>query len=165
MIIATLTKNIRLMHIAYERILKRHDELIGDSIKSHAGYPLIEFIHRHIHFEKIRAKKYEQVQRYQRFFRAINVPSPLYKIKITNRDTYNMHVYPVGLRHTHAQVIARKIELALHEKNIPVWFKFPDAPWCKTRAVLYLPLGFHISDADIHRIMETLLRIEHKTAV
>lgn len=154
---ATLMHNPKLILYAHERTLKAHDDIVGDSNGGYAGNPLIPHIHKHFHFAKVQKRKRHQVELYEKLLKsAYHNNAHWYPIAIPGTAKQELHVYPVGFRHHKNSQTLKNIEKELHDKNILVWFKFPDALWSKKRAVLFLPLGFHIRDRDIHYIARSL---------
>lgn len=142
---------------AYKKILQLHDDIIGDSWESYPGLPWIPFIHSFIDFEKIRKLKKRQVLVYKKFMTKLyKNKTNFYEIKIPESEYKNMHVYPVGLYIPEKQT-DRLIQY-LHNHNISAWIKFPGCEWNKDRSCLFLPLGFHVSDAEIQYAADTLLR-------
>lgn len=167
----------------HEVLLKKHDDIIGDSPISHRGFPFIPFIHRHFNFKKIESLKEKQVKMYHRLFQKLfnyhpeltqmchpefisgsatvsesqkNMHSNIsfYLFPLSYSDYKHLHVYPLGI---HASTEQQKNLLAyLHEKGIIVWLKFPDCPWSQRQQVLFLPLGFHIKEPDITYVCEIL---------
>jgi len=147
---------------AHEVLLKRHDDIIGDSLLSHRGLPFISLIHRFINFQKVKDKKIEQVNFYSRLLseNTLRHPdpakagegSPFYSPSIPQSDYQHLHVYPLGIRGE----LPENLLSNLHKKGIIVWNKFPDSPWSRYRQILFLPLGFHISKRDIEFIAKSL---------
>jgi hypothetical protein len=139
---------------AHEIILKAHDNIIGDSFFSHRGIPGIPYIHRFLNFSKIKRIKEQQTALYISLTKKL--PAPFYQINIPPEDYKHLHVFPVGI-HLPADS-CRKLEQYLHHHGIIVWCKFPDSPWSKKNAVLFLPLGFHITKKHIQLTLHLLLQ-------
>lgn len=136
---------------AHEVILKKHDDIIGDSHQSHRGLPIFPLIHRFLNFNKVKLLKAKQVKIYQELTRTM--PENFYAINFHETDAHHLHVFPLGLKKS----ISKNFLESLHRQGIIVWNKFPDSPWSMTRSVLFLPLGFHISDSDIQRTVKDVL--------
>lgn len=160
LVTATLARDPRLILYAHEKTLKIHDDIVGDSNSGHAGNPLVPHIHKHFHFAKVQKLKQYQVKLYEKLLSGVyRNRSRWYPITIPKTKARELHVYPIGFRHRGDGQQLRRTEKELHSKNILVWFKFPDALWSKKRAVLFLPLGFHIRDKDIHYVAQSLREI------
>lgn len=155
-----ILRSFSLVTFAHTHILKLHDDIVGDNNVGHKGNWLHKYFHRHIHFPKIETKKYQQVKIYESKLKNIFANnSSWYQICIPKIDKKYLHVYPIGYKFkTSKQIIHMQDVLRAH--RIPVWFKFLDAPWSKNRAVLFLPLGFHISNKEIRQICSLLQSIK-----
>lgn len=137
---------------AHQKVLKFHDDIIGDAPDSHGGLPWMPFVHQFIDFAKIERYKQKQAELYSQLFDLhLAGNENFYKINIPESDFPYLHVYPVGYEH-----VDHRLEDFLAKKNMPIWFKFPDCPWSAKRGVLFLPLGFHVSDREIEKVMEQL---------
>jgi hypothetical protein len=173
----------RFTKYAHEVLLKKHDDIIGDSPISHRGLPFIPFIHRHLNFKKIEKNKQKQVKTYHHLFQKLfncypeltqmchpefisesasvsgsqtdtNSHLSFYLFPLLFSDYKHLHVYPLGVRASIEQ--QKKLLNYLHKKGIIVWLKFPDCPWSQRQQVLFLPLGFHIKETDITYIYDVL---------
>lgn len=152
-------KNSGLVRFSHEKILKRHDDIIGDSMHGYAGIWVTQFLHKHLDFTKISRKKTEQILQYEQLASTLLTTHPSwYTLHIEHKG--QMHVFPLAFRDKRAEIIRTKIQFALHKNHLPVWFKYPDSPWGKHRSALFLPLGFHIRPKDIHTIISTLASID-----
>lgn len=149
----------RLTSYAHTHILKAHDDIIGDSTKPHKGLFWIPWVHRFIHFKKVKNLKKKQVKYYIQRLPQSAIPESYYSITIPEEEYQHLHVYPLGIN-LPAET-CKKLEASLHAKGIIVWCKFPDAPWSKDKAVLFLPLGFHIQKKDINYICQEILSFQH----
>ncbi len=159
LLVSYISHSMILINIAHKKLLKKHDDLIGDNQYGHFGLPIIPFLHKHINFEKIEKKKNEQVQLYIKTLTSLKLKDPWYFIDISSKDYKNLHVYPLGLKVTN-ETILEKIENTLKENRMPIWFKFTDSPWNKEQSVLFLPLGFHISNDEIIKACKVLQSIQ-----
>lgn len=148
-----------LVKIAHEIILKKHDDIIGDSTRGYRGFPIWAYLHRYINFSKIAACKAKQVSVYQsKLDKLLEVPELqkyFYRITYNSTDTGSLHVFPVGLR----MPLSQSALHWLHASGAVVWQKFPDAPWSTDKGVLFLPLGFHVSEADIQHVCLLLAKL------
>lgn len=145
-----------LIRFAHTYILKRHDNLIGDSIGGYRGLGVITFLHRFINFQKIQRLKSDQVSLYLRLLSPLLKSSVEWSVPtITKRMYGNLHVFPIILS-GEAVRNYQEIETFLYEQGIVAWFKFPDAPWSNNRMVLFLPLGFHMTKSKIMYIANKL---------
>lgn len=163
--LAVIAGRARLVSYTHLRILKAHDNLVGDSKFGYRGWFIDGFLHRFLAVDRIRQRKQEQCALYRKLLAPLcRHRSPWYQIHIKETDGKLLHVYPLGLHHNGNTRILRDIEKNLLQNGAPVWFKFTDAPWCRHRAVLFLPLGFHVSNHDIHKICNLLAKISGHTA-
>jgi hypothetical protein len=152
-----LLNSARVVAFAHERLLKRHDDLIGDSRIPGRGLPIINRISCHFNYEKISALKTKQVGIYQKHFRSLFKNPRFYKVNIPVSDYSHLHVYPLGVRGGPDE----KLIKLLHSCGIPVWFKFTDVPWSQKRGVLFLPLGFHVSEEEIRSLAQILPAVSY----
>lgn len=137
----------QLVRFAHKKLLSTHDDIIGDSMLPYRGLPLFSYVHSFFNFNKISTVKYSQVKLYESLLWPI--PSKrIFRVKIPSTDFSSLHAYPIGIYGK----ISNDIYKLLIAHNMLVWEKFPDAPWSKTRSVLFLPLGFHIQSTDIQNI-------------
>lgn len=142
-----------LVRYAHERTLKTHDDIIGDSEKSHRGLPWVPLVHRFLNFARLERVKSAQVRQYREVLASlVNGYPEWYFVEIPQADEGRLHVFPLGYRGTDA----RAIEKQLHAAGCVVWFKYPDAPWSNQRQMLYLPLGFHIREREIEKMGSAL---------
>ena len=156
-IVGTLLHNGHVVRYAHEKTLKVHDDIVGDSDGGYTGFSLIPHIHAFIDFEKIQRLKETQVRLYETYMPDVLKSSPSwYQFQIADDQKKELHVYPIGLKKFDAEDISGRIESYLHKHGIIVWFKFPDALWCRKNGILFLPLGFHISPKHIRHIMNII---------
>ncbi len=136
-------KSFWLVTFAHTKILRFHDDIIGDSYRPHAGNPFWLFHISRIDYKKVFHLKNWQSLQYSRIL-SVNWPAP--------SEFGYLHAFPL--------VVSKKttshIDILLRTSRIPVWFKFTDSPWSQKRAVLFLPLGFHISEQDIRLVCELI---------
>lgn len=142
----------QLVKHAHHTTLSIHDDLVGDSIRGNVGLPLVQTVHGHISFSKIRATKKRQVQYYLKNLlpltrSKLNLTIP----SISNDDLGELHAFPLIANLN----LANKIEESLMPLN--VWTKFPGCPWSKKKQVFFLPLGFHITIKDQTKIIDTII--------
>jgi len=149
-----LLKLPNLVKYAHERTLQTHDDIIGDSEKSHRGWPWVPWIHRHFDFARLEQVKATQVRHYQQVLEPLFSQNPdWYEVNFSPPDHGRLHVYPLGYKGRRGKEVLQ----ALHKTGHIVWFKFPDAPWSQTRQVLYLPLGFHIEGKEVEQVARVLM--------
>lgn len=137
---------------SYEKILKKHDDIIGDSMIPHSGTGWKTWLFDHFDFTKIQKRKREQVALYIKLLAPLFKKGLFYRVNIQPTDEGSLHVYPLGFSKKPNPLF----EKALHDQDVVVWFKFPDAPWSKDKGILFLPVGFHIQEKDIERISAKL---------
>ncbi|HKY74466.1 MAG TPA: hypothetical protein VJ246_04100 [Patescibacteria group bacterium] len=132
------------LSFAHERILKAHDNLIGNHILGHKGLPLVSSLQKYVHFSSIEQKKHRQVLLYEKELYATTLRDSIYRISIQQSDYKKLHVFPVGLIRASTKLLKQ-----LQKIGVVAWYKFDDCPWSKKRNVLFLPLGFHVKNEDI----------------
>jgi hypothetical protein len=137
---------------AHEKILKTHDDLVGDSFTPHSGLSFYLPFIRHLNYQKIAALKAAQIELYESCLSSIFSNPKFFQVSIPESDYPHMHVYPLGLNTSHPENLVSY----LHHHKIPVWAKFTDTPWSAARSVLFLPLGFHVSAKEIHYLANHL---------
>ncbi|MFH0749926.1 MAG: aminotransferase class I/II-fold pyridoxal phosphate-dependent enzyme [Candidatus Gottesmanbacteria bacterium] len=139
---------------AHEKLLKFHDNVIGDSMRSYRGCTLFSWMTQWIYTTRVERIKREQVKMYEHTFKSLwGRRSPLYRIQMKRSDYGKLHVYPVGLR----QKTSVELLSYLRSKKIIVWPKFSDSVWAKKRDVLFFPLGFHMNKQKIKVIAKALV--------
>jgi hypothetical protein len=136
---------------AHTYVLKKHDDIIGDSRVPYSGFPLILHIFDRFNFNKVEKLKTKQVKLYERYLNPIFNKKPFYKVCVSKEDYGKLHVYPLG----YSIKPDIQLERYLHKKGVVVWFKFPDSKWSENGGVLFLPLGFHITERNIKYIGKT----------
>jgi len=150
--ISFLINSSSLAVFAHEKLLRIHDEIIGDSFVPRAGLSVfLPFINR-INYKKIAGLKSSQIQYYQSRLSPLYKNPLFFKVSVPKNDYPQMHVFPLGLTSLHPETIVSR----LHSLRIPVWAKFTDTPWSSSRSVLFLPLGFHVSPKEIQRLSSHL---------
>lgn len=161
--LGTMIANPSLIVYAHTTILRKHDDLIGDSIGGYAGNPIFSRIHRHSNFESVEQMKEAQVSRYEALLAPlISRYSLWYTIRIPQNSRKHLHAFPIGLKHPQLSPVMDAIQSALIGLGIPVWFKFPDSPWSNKRGALFLPLGFHMRQTDILRVIAALEKVSRQ---
>jgi hypothetical protein len=143
----------KLVSWSHNRLLKIHDEIIGDSFLPQIGLNFYRPLINRLDYVKVGKLKSRQAQLYIKYLRPVLAKSDFFQVNIPESDFGNLHVYPLGLNRP-ADILLEKYLL---NANIPVWFKFTDSPWSAARSVLFLPLGFHIKDKDISFLAKTIL--------
>lgn len=146
--------------VAHEKVLKKHDDLIGDLNVPPAGFWIFRRLHQHFDFAKVRARKRAQVQEYERLLdlalSQADAKLPVYRVAIPEADFGELHVYPIGLKLAAESASVQRLLRELHKQGIIIWVKFPDSPWSKRQSVLFMPLGFHVTEADQARAMSVI---------
>lgn len=145
-------KNSRMLVFAHEELLDRHDAIIGDEAPAQPGLGILKPLVNRINPEAIRKVKNEQAKLYEKYLTKVWKNKFFYKVKIERADFPYLHVYPLGFRLRPK----KKLEKLLHDNGIAVWYKYTESPWSRNKSVLFLPLGFHITEADIAYTAEAL---------
>lgn len=140
-----ITNSSRLTAWSHEHLLKIHDDIVGDSLIPQPGLPVFEPFINHLDYAKVLRRKISQVKLYDQILAPLFRHKLFYRVSIPESDYGQLHVYPLGL----TSVPTDKLITYLHAKGIPVWSKFPDSPWSQNQGVLFLPLGFHVSESEI----------------
>ncbi len=157
-VLGVMLRSYDLVSFAHKRLLRFHDDLIGDSVYGYRGGHHYSLLHRYINFSLIEAHKQKQVELYEQLLKPLyGATSPWRAVRMRAEDKKLLHVYPIGFK-PQDDVFVSNIEKVLRDNRIPVWFKFLDSPWSKNRAVLFLPLGFHVTTRDIQRVCSLLIR-------
>jgi hypothetical protein len=149
-----IISSFSLIYFAHKKILLHHDTIIGDSVIPFRGLPIISYIHSFFNFEKVSKRKTTQVKLYETLLWQQTIKI-FYRIQIPMKDYPMLHAYPIGVYGK----ISNSLYAVFKSRGMMIWGKFPDAPWSQNRTVLFLPLGFHINDTDIHNICNTILDI------
>ena len=146
----------KLISYAHKNVLLTHDNLIGDNTHGYRGSSIAKFLHWFIHFSKVEHMKIRQIRYYTKALRPFFKKYPDWiKVRFPKKGWKYAHVYPLECTYTGA-VKLKHITAYLESQGMPVWFKYPDCPWSRTRSVLFLPIGFHVSYNEIDRLVETL---------
>ena len=138
-VLGILSKLSFLVNLAHTSLLKAHDDIVGDQFEPTYGFLPYSWIHQFFDFEKIEKLKINQVGLYDSYLGKSNLLDR-YQVDISK-----LHVYPFVSDFKPD----RAIENMLHKDNAIVWFKYPDCPWSEKKSVLFLPLGFHVSNNEI----------------
>jgi len=138
---------------AHKRILKNHDDIVGDT-DAHRGIWMIAWMSQWLNREALERVKREQVKQYEHMLHPLYTrASPFYRIGMKRSDHGKLHVYPVGMKGKADETLLSYLK----KKNIVVWSKFTDSQWAKKRDVLFFPLGFHMNKEKIKKISKALL--------
>ena len=160
-VLGVMLHSYKLVSFAHKHLLRFHDDLIGDSTYGYIGKQRYRFLHRYINFSFIEVNKKKQVELYERLLSPLHEGiSPWYRVCMRDTDKKLLHVYPVGFK-PRKNFTVSDVEKLLRDNRVPVWFKFLDSPWSKGRAVLFLPLGFHVTTKDIQRVCSLLTQGRH----
>jgi hypothetical protein len=151
-IVSIILRNSRLAAYAHSAILKRHDDIIGDHMLPQRGLPISSFLSDWINYKKIEDRKIRQVMLYTKLLQSnLRAQAIYYPIHIPKRNYGLLHVFPIGIKH-----IPHGFIDTLHKHSMAIWLKYEDSPWAKHRHVLFLPLGFHVSEEEIRYEMRIL---------
>lgn len=161
LIFSSIMNSTRVMKHTHERLLKLHDDVIGDRFKPQKGIFGAAWLHSWLDFDKVERLKQYQVQLYQRELHDLFESELFYEIRIPAGDEKLLHVYPLGICLSSENKRTEKLLSFLQKRGVVVWTKFPESPWSKNQQVLFLPLGFHILDQDIVTIRKTLTGFVH----
>lgn len=143
--IGSFFNNVSVTDYAF-KVLKKHDDIIGDSIESIRGLSLTPLLHPYINFNKIETVKKKQAELYHRFLQKLTQP---YIQEFNIKQTYykHLHVYPLLILSE-----PKKLVSYLHKHDIIVQCKFRDSQWSREKGVLFLPLGPHVTNSDIENV-------------
>lgn len=138
-----LLNNSRLVSYSHNTILRKHDDIIGDSFIPHRGLPVFLPLIARFDYLKLRKVKEVQVALYKKYLSGSTLSST--KMALDGISSEDLHVYPLVFNTPPDE----NISSYLFSHNLPVWFKFMDTPWSRDKSVLFLPLGFHIKENNI----------------
>lgn len=159
-ILGNMTNNAHLVRFSHQ-VLKKHDDVIGDSPNAHRGFFLFSLFFDWFHFKKIEMLKTKQVNHYQIQLKPLFLKNSLfYPIRIPQDDYRKLHVYPLGFQRRPDHRLIQH----LHNHDCIVWYKFEDSPWSRSRGVLFLPLGFHMDKNSIIKLSQTLISYQSVAA-
>ncbi|MCD8484090.1 hypothetical protein LRY65_00640 [Candidatus Woesebacteria bacterium] len=141
----------RYMNLLAEWAMLEAYEIIGDNFFAGRAWNIFPWMAKHIAFHTIEQKKSQQVDLYQRLL------SPVWSqycqpVVFPPPDASRLRAFPVRLEIPEAQRILQ----ILRKNGILVRFELNDNPWSTKRKVIYLPLGPHLTDNDIHTICHEL---------
>ncbi len=158
-IVGVIMHSGAIIRFAHKKILRAHDDIIGDSVYGYPGKPWDLFLYTFIDFARMERRKTSQVRQYERLL--TKLPTGWRKLSIPKDDYGRLHVYPLVLTPVSPRR-QKRIEAFLEKHGVPVWFKFPDSPWAKNRGVLFLPLGYHVSYNDLQKMCHLIRKISHE---
>lgn len=160
-VLGVMFRSYRLVSYAHTRLLRFHDDLVGDSTYGYKGKRRYKFLHRFINFSYIEKLKEKQIALYASLLSSLyKKGSPWYEVGMPQSDKKYLHVYPLGFN-PRSRFGTKEVETLLQNNRIPVWFKFLDCPWSQMRSVMFLPLGFHVTNNDIKRVCSLLTQSHH----
>jgi hypothetical protein len=151
--IGFILNSSKIVFWAHEKILRAHDEIIGDSYIPHPGLSVFLPLINRINYQKVTNQKQKQVRLYEKYLHPLFSKKAFYRIRIPESDFGLLHVYPLGFTIPPSKSLINN----LHSLGIPVWFKFTDTPWSVRRSVLFLPLGFHLDEKQIQQVTGAIL--------
>lgn len=141
-VFGVLSKLSYFVNFAHIHLLKAHDNIVGDRFESTYGFFLYAWVHQFFDFEKIEKLKTEQTQLYDLYLKKVNV------LDLSMADASKLHAYPLVFNSRPDKAL----EEILHKNNAIVWFKYPVCSWSEDKSVLFLPLGFHVSNKEIRTV-------------
>lgn len=153
--LATLIHSVGIANLAV-KLLKRHNDLIGDSMISGPLPSFLLGLYDHIAIERIKESKVKQFSIYQ------DVLSHLLETKAkylwTVRDSkYNaekLRGYPLILR---ARIAEKFMQICRLNGFLTV-SELDDSTWSRNQKIFYLPLGPHLKEQDVKKIAEITLK-------
>ena len=134
-----MTWTIGLGKKAEKNMIKGYN-IIGDSIKPSRGSVIGRLLSDRINVASLQKIKIKQVNIYEKEIKNV-VP-----IKLTIKDSDKKHLrgYPVIL----PLVSSAKILKYLRSNNLLVRFELDGSDWSKGQKIIFLPLGFQMSDSQ-----------------
>jgi len=125
-----------------KRSMKIGYDLIGDSILPAKGFFIFNFLEMFIDFEKIEEIKQKQVKFYEN-----NIVTD---VPYSEDDKSKLMAYPIVL----PIKIANQTLKRIRDMGLLLDFELNDSKWSKKHKIIYLPLGPHISNANLQEIIE-----------
>lgn len=144
--------NYQLVSRSHERVLKKHDDIIGNSNLPQTGLPFLRWFIDRIDYKKIAELKKKQIKIYKTAFGKLFKTKYFFEITISASDEGSMHVYLLGVNKKWSESLMTFIK----QNKIPIWYKFEDSPWSENRDVLFLPVGFDMNEQKINYLAKTL---------
>lgn len=138
-----------------EKMMQRGYDIIGDNYQAATGWWFMSLLAKFINHAYIANCKVKQVKLYNSKLRsAVNSPH-IFFFPIDTNDYSYLRAFPVGVYTQHADEIIEKIR----STGILVKSELDGCPWTKDHKVVYLPLGPHLSLADIADICIKVIRV------
>lgn len=119
-------------------------DVIGDNYQGAAGSVVFSWLSRYLAISAIRAAKIWQVAAYQNALseRIQNTP---WVRSVPFRQPHELRGYPLVV----ANAVAKDFLHSLRSKGLLIRYELLDCPWSERQKIMYLPLGPHLSPADI----------------
>lgn len=128
--------------------------LIGDRVLPAKGTPLFNYLHRFVNPRKIATIKDRQVRFYEQQLRSLD--PDIFTVPFYRRSQRGLLLaYPLILNIRHAT----KVLDYLHQHGLMLRFELDDSVWSRHHKVIYLPLGPHLSFANLHNIARIISSI------
>lgn len=144
-------------HLAEWSMLQGY-EIIGDSQLSGRAWPPFAFLTPFLAYEKISTTKKQHIKIYESFLK--DTPQKYHFLfPYDSTDRGQMRAFPVGLYHSHAHEILKK----LRQHGILTRFELNTSIWSNRYKIIYLPIGPHVQDTDIEYCAQNLKKILEET--
>lgn len=124
-----------------EQAMKAGYDVIGDNTNGAATLPIFNWLSRFLNIEKIREAKTWQVELYQQKLPTFNFGNPA-----------DLRGYPLIIPKQKADTFINEIR----KKGLFLRYELLDCPWSNRNKILYLPLGPHLTPADIGQILDLI---------
>lgn len=135
---------LRLNGLAEKAMIAGYD-VIGDSSKSGAGWPLAQHLASHLDIQHIEESKAQQVALYKKHLSPLWENPSFFAFTFPNSDDGKIRAFPVGIKLKNAHILLAK----LRSRGVLVRFELNDSVWSQRNKVIYLPLGPYLSHEDI----------------
>lgn len=144
-------------HAAEKAMLTGYD-LIGDSQRPARSGGLLARLARHVDHQKIEAAKERQVAIYEAALAPIWQSAPVFRFPLASSEAPLLRGYPLGLELETAAAIVQQ----LRQAGVVVRCELNDSQWSSQQKVVYLPLGPHLSAAQVNWIGSLVARVVAK---
>lgn len=141
-----------------EKIMQRGYDLTGDSYNSATGLWLMHLLAKFINHKHISDCKVKQVNVYLDQLMHIQNSPHLFFFPIRTTDFGQLRGFPLGVYSPHASTVITEIR----KHGILVKSELDGCPWTEKHKVFYLPLGPHLSLADIENVCEIVRTVVKK---
>jgi hypothetical protein len=133
-----------------DKAMERGYEIIGDSYRA-TPVPR-QMVRKRLCLNSVVIAQTKIAQANLYAARLRSLPSDLRIVNFLPRDRRNLRGFPIRIT---GQAIGQ-VERLIKDGDLPVCFGLDDSPWSKTQKVIYLPMGLHVMNNDIHSICSTL---------